>query len=101
MTSEQGHKLALSVNFRSQTTDLSEKYTIYALSRCKVYVTKFYLSLKYVGHCQQNFMIYTYVYTMMGQSPRCFVASFIDMGPPVPDKEDFKMFFVEDISDHF
>ena len=31
--------------------------------------------------------------TMMGWSPPCFIPSFVEIGPPVPEKKIFEAFF--------
>ena len=30
--------------------------------------------------------------TMMGWSPRCYIPSFVEIGPPVPEKKSFEEF---------
>ena len=34
------------------------------------------------------------IYTTKGQSPQCYIPSFIEIGPPVPDKKIFKVFTI-------
>ena len=31
--------------------------------------------------------------TMMGRSPRCYIQSFVEIGPPVPEKKILKGFY--------
>ena len=34
--------------------------------------------------------------TMMGRSPRCYIPSFVEIGPPVPEKKIFEALWMTD-----
>ena len=35
-----------------------------------------------------------HIYITVGQSPQCYIPSFIEIGPPVPEKKIFKVFTI-------
>ena len=74
--------------FRSLAAIVSEKSTVFTFSYRKAYVTKFDLAVKLVkvtpGSSFEQFM--------MGWSPRCYILSFVKIGPPVLEKKIFEGF---------
>ena len=72
--------------FRSQASIFSEKSTVFTFSYRKAEVSKFDLSVKKVTSGL------SFIQTMMGRSPRCYIPSFVEIGPPVVLGEDFLRF---------
>ena len=72
--------------FRSQASIVSEKSTVFTFSYRKV--SKFDLVLKYVKVTPGS----SFKQTMMGWSPRCYIPSFMKIGPPVLEKKIFEGF---------
>ena len=64
---------------------VSEKSTVFTFSHKKAYVSKFDLAVKYVnvtpGSSFDQFM-----------SPRCYISSFLKIGPPVLEKKIYEGF---------
>ena len=52
-------------------------------------VTKFDFAIKYVKVNKGS----SFEQTMMGLSPRCYIPSFVEISPPVPEKKIFEGFF--------
>ena len=67
---------------------LSEKYTVFTFSYRNAYETKFDLG---VNKVKVN-PVSSFVQTMMGWSLLCYIPSFMEIGPPVPEKT-FKGFY--------
>ena len=61
---------------------VSEKSTIFTFSYGKAQVTKFDLAVKLVKVNPRS----SFEQTMMGWSPRCYIPSFVEIGPPVLEK---------------
>ena len=74
--------------FRSLAAKLSEKYTVFTFSHRNAYVTKFDLGINQVKVNPGS----SFIQTMMGWSTRCYIPSFVKIGPPVPEKI-FKCFY--------
>ena len=53
------------------------------------YVTKFDLGVNWVKVNPGS----SFVYTMMGWCPRCYIPCFVEIGPPVPKEKIFKGFY--------
>ena len=68
--------------FRSQAALVSEKSTIFIFSYIKAQETKFDIVIKYV---KVNPGL-SFEQIMIGWSPRCYIASFVKIGPLVPEK---------------
>ena len=79
-------------SFRSQAAILSEKSTVFTFSYRKAYVTKFDLGVNKVKVNPGS----SFVQTMMGWSPQCYIPSFVEFGAPVLEKKIFKRFYHED-----
>ena len=75
--------------FRSQATIVSEKSTVFTFSYRNAYVTKLDLGVNKVNVNPGS----SFVQTMMGWSPRCYIPSFVEIGPPVPEEKIFKGFY--------
>ena len=71
--------------FRSQAAIVSEKIQCFHFSHRKAYVTKFDIAVKYVKVTQGS----SFEQTLMGWSPRSYIPSFVEIGPPVPEKKIF------------
>ena len=74
--------------FRSLAAIVSEKSTVFPFSHRKAYVTKFDLAVKYVKVTPGS----SFEQTMMGWSLRCYIPSFVKIGPPVLEKKIFEGF---------
>ena len=68
--------------FRSLAAIVSEKSTVFTFSHRKAYVTKFDLAVK-KGKVTPGS---SFEQTMMSWSPRCYIPSFVEIGPPVLEK---------------
>ena len=66
-------------NFRTQAAILSEKSTF---SYEKAYFTKFDLAVKKIKVNPGS----SFEQTMVGRSPRCYIPSFVEIGPQVLEK---------------
>ena len=75
--------------FRSLAAIVSEKSTVFTFSHRKTLVTKFDLAVKYVKVTPGS----SFEQTMMGWSPRCYIPSFMNIGPPVLEKKIFEGFY--------
>ena len=75
--------------FRSMAAILSEKYTVFTFSHRNAYVTKFDLGVNMVMVNPGS----SFIQTMMGWSPGCYILSFVKIGPPVPEKKIFEGFY--------
>ena len=71
--------------FRSQGSIVSAKFTVFPFSYRKAQVSKFDLAVKYVKVTPGS----SFIQTMMGRSPRCYIPSFVEIGPPVLEKKIF------------
>ena len=67
---------------------VSEKSTVFTFSHRKAKVTKFDLAVKYVKATRGS----SFEQTMKGWRPRCYISSFVEIGPPVPEKKIFERF---------
>ena len=67
--------------FRSHATIVSEILTVFTFSYTKTYVTKFDLAVKYV---KVNPRL-SFEQIMMERSPRCYIPSFMEISPLVPE----------------
>ena len=74
--------------FRSLAAIDSEKSTVFTFSHRKAYVTKFDLAVKKVKATPGS----SFEQSMMGWSPRCYIPSFVKIGPPVLEKKIFEGF---------
>ena len=74
--------------FRSLAA-LSEKSTAFTFAYRNAYVSKFVLGLNYVLVNPGS----SFVQTIMGWSPRCYIPSFVEIGPPVPEEKIYKGFY--------
>ena len=81
-------KCLLLSTFRSLAAIISEKSNVFTFSHRKAYVTKFYLAVKYVKGTPGS----SFEQTMIGWSPRCYIPSFVKIGPPVMEKKIFEGF---------
>ena len=68
--------------FRSLAARNSEKSTVFTFSYGKAQITKFDIDVKYAKVILGS----SFEQTMMGRSPRCYISSFIKIGPLVPEK---------------
>ena len=68
--------------FRSLAAIVSEKSTVFTFSYGKGQITKFDLTVKYVKVTPGS----SFEQTMMDRSPRCYMSSFLEIGPLVPEK---------------
>ena len=75
--------------FRSLAAILSEKSTVFTFSYRNAYVTKFDLCVNLVKVNPGS----SFVQTMMGWSPGCYIPSFMKIGPLVLEKKIFKGFY--------
>ena len=75
--------------FRSQAAIVSEKSTVFTFSHRKAYVTKFDLAIKQVKVTPGS----SFEETMMGWCPRCYIPSFVEMGPPIRRRRYLKGFY--------
>ena len=75
--------------FRPQAAIVSEKSTVFTFSHRKAYVTKFDLVGKKVKVTPGS----SFVQTMMDKSPQCYIRSYMEIRPPVPEKNIFEGFF--------
>ena len=78
----------LPLTFRSLAAIVFEKSTVFTFSYRKAYVTKFDLAVKKVKVTPGS----SFEQTMIGRSPRCYVPSFVEIGPPVQEKNIFEGF---------
>ena len=67
---------------RSRAAIVSEKSTVFTFSHRKAYFTKFDLVVKYVKVTPRS----SFLQTMMGMSPQCYIPNFVEICPPVPEK---------------
>ena len=74
---------------RSQALIVSEKSTIFTFSYRKAYVSKFDLAVKKVKVTPGS----SFILTMMGRSPRCYIPNFVKIGQPVLEKKVLKGFY--------
>ena len=74
--------------FRSLAAILSEKSTVFTFSYGKAYVTKFDLAVKKVKVTPGS----SFAQFMMGWNPRCYIPSFVKIGPSVLEKKIFEGF---------
>ena len=74
--------------FRSLVAIVSEKSTVFTFSYRKASVSKFDLAVKKVKVTPGS----SFEQTMMGWSPRCFIPSFVKIGPTVLEKKIFEGF---------
>ena len=65
------------------------KVHCFHFSHRNAYVTKFDLGVNQVKVNPGS----SFVQTMMGWSSRCYIPSFVKIGPPVPEKKIFKGFY--------
>ena len=72
--------------FRSQASIVSEKSTVFTFSRRIAYVSKFDLVVEYVKVAPGS----SFILTIMGRSSRCYIQSFVNIGPSVLEKKIFK-----------
>ena len=80
------HIFIKSISLMSQATIVSEKFTFFTFSYRKAYVTKFDLAVKKIKVNPRS----SFEQTMMGRSPRCYIPSFVEIGPLVPEKKIFE-----------
>ena len=71
---------------RARAAIVSNIYIAFAISHVKVYVSKIDLGVKYV----KVILMSSFDQTMMGWSSRCYIPSFVEIGPP--DLEIFEGF---------
>ena len=71
--------------FRSLAAILSEKSTVFTFPHRNAYVTKFDVGVNQVKVNPGS----SFIQTMMGWSPLCYIPSFVKIGPPVPEKKIF------------
>ena len=71
--------------FRSQATIASEKSTVFTFYYTKAYVTNFDLAVKLVKVNPWS----SFDQTMMYPRHKCYIPSFVDIGPLVPEKKIF------------
>ena len=74
--------------FRSLAAIVSEKSTVFTFSYRKAYVTEFDLAVKLVKVTPGS----SFAQFMMGWSPRCYIPSFVKIGPSVLEKKIFEGF---------
>ena len=67
---------------------ISEISIVFPFSYRKALVTKFDFAVNLVKVTPGS----SFVQTMMGRSPRCYIPSFLEIGPPVPEKKMFEGF---------
>ena len=70
------HIFIISISLSSQAAIVSEKSTFFTFSYSKAKVTKFDLAVKYVKVTPGS----SFIQTMMGRSPRCYIPSFMEIG---------------------
>ena len=80
----------LLLTFRSLAAIVSEKSTVFTFSYRKALVSKFDLAIKPVKVTPGS----SFIQTMMGRSPRCYIPSFVEIGLPVLEKRIFKVFTI-------
>ena len=68
--------------------DVKNQSTVFTVSYKKAYVTKTDLAVKPV---KVN-PVSSFEQTIMNRSPKCYIPSFVEIGPPVPEKEIFDGF---------
>ena len=61
---------------------VSEISTVFQFSYRKAQITKFDLNVKWVKVTPWS----SFDQTMIDRSPRCYIPSFVEIGPPVPEK---------------
>ena len=66
----------------------SEKSTVFTFSYRKAIVTKFDLAIKYVKVNLGS----SFEQIMMGRSHQCYIPSFVEIDPPVPERTIFEGF---------
>ena len=77
MTFGQGQEMTLTLN-----TNLPSFTELVVCIYRKALVTKFDLAVKWVKVTPGS----SFEQTMMDRSPRCYISSFVEIGPPVPEK---------------
>ena len=75
-------------NFQVTGCNISKKSTIFTFSYGKAQVTKFDLAVKQVKVNPGS----SFEQTKMDWSPRCYIPSFVEIGPPVLEKKIFEGF---------
>ena len=73
----------------SLATIVSEKSTVFKFSYGKAQITDFDLGVKKVKITPGS----SFEQTMIGRRPRCYIPSFVGIGPLVPEKKIIKGFF--------
>ena len=72
-----------SYHFQVTGCIVSEKSTVFTFSYGKAQITKFDLAVKLVKVNPGSL----FEQIIMGWSPRCYIPSFVEIGPPVPEKK--------------
>ena len=78
----------ISTNFQVTGCNISTESITVAVFYIKTYVTKFDLAVKYVKVNPGA----SFEQTMMGWSPKRSIPSFMEIGPPIPEKKIFEGF---------
>ena len=65
-----------------------KKSIVFTFSHVKAYVSKIDLAVKYVKVISGS----SFAQLLMGWSPRCYIPSFVEIGPPVLEKNIFEWF---------
>ena len=76
-------------SFRSQFAIFSEKSTVFTFSYRKTYVTKFDLSVNWAKVNPGS----SFVQTMIGWGHQCYMPSFVQIIPLVPEENILKVFY--------
>ena len=91
------HIFITSISLKSQAAIVSEKSTFFTFSHSKAKFTKFDIAVKQVKVTQGS----SFIQTMMGRSPRCYIPSFMEIGLPVLEKKIFNVSTIYGHGGHF